>query len=74
MSEPDAAAAFAAFREAVFDDFHLMRRVRQPLPHDAYVDDVVAVGRERGFVFDADAVRAAMRAGQQAWLMQGADP
>ena len=62
---------FAAFREAVFDDHHLAMRLRPPLARDAYVAHVVAVGAELGFRFEAADVRAAMRVGEDAWLMQG---
>ena len=74
MTAQGAMTAFAAFREAVFDGFHLLMRLRRPLERDAYVAEVIAAGAERGFAFDADAVYAALRAGQDAWLMQGTDP
>ena len=35
---------------------------------------MIEAGRERGFIFDEDAVRAVMRAGENTWLLQGADP
>ena len=66
-------AGFAAFRAALFDDFHLLMRLRAALPRDAYLAHVVAIGVERGFAFDESAVRAALREGEQAWLMQGVE-
>ena len=73
MTEPKATAAFAAFREAVFNDFHLLKRLRPPLARDAYVAQVIAVGAAHGFVFDESFVHAAMRDGSDAWLMQGVE-
>ncbi len=64
---------FAAFRDAVFDDVHLMTRLRVPRDRAAYVAEVVAVGVARGFRFDEAAVWAALRAGERTWLLQGAD-
>ena len=65
--------AFAAFREAVFDDDHLLRRLRVPRDRAAYVAELVAEGAARGFRFDEAAVWAALRAGEQTWLSQGED-
>ncbi len=73
MNETDATTAFAAFREAVFDDAALLRDLRLPQARDAYVARVVSVGAANGFVFDEAAVRAALREGEQAWLASGAD-
>ena len=73
MTETTGAAAFAAFRDAVFDDYSLMMWLRAPLERDAYVARVVAVGAERGVHVESSEVWAALRAGEQAWLMQGAD-
>lgn len=70
-ARPD--GGFAAFREAVFDDFHLLMRLRAPRERAAYVAEVVAEGTARGFRFDEAAVWAALRAGEQTWLLQGAD-
>ena len=71
MSETDEVAAFAAFREVVLDDHNLAMWLRLPLERDAYIARVVAAAAERGFRFEAAQVRAAMRAGEEAWLMQG---
>ena len=73
MTRIDPEAAFAAFREAVSTDADLAATLRPPLERDAYVAHVVALGAARGFVFDAAAVRAAMREGEARWLMLGAD-
>ena len=73
MSADEANAVFAAFREEVFDDFHLLKRFRATRERDAFVAHVIAVGSERGFAFDEAAVRAVMRQGEQAWLMQGVE-
>ena len=35
---------------------------------EAFVIEVVAVGAEHGFMFDADDVTAALREGQRLWL------
>lgn len=64
---------FAAFREAVFDDFHLLSRLRIPRERAAYVAEVVAEGIARGFRFDEADVWAALRAGEETWLLQGSD-
>ena len=73
MTGDSTAIAFAAFREKVLDDFHLLLRLRPAQDRDGYVALVVAIGAECGFAFDEAAVRAALREGEMAWLMQGAD-
>ena len=70
MSDIEPSQAFAKFREAVFDDYHLLLRLRTPLARDDYVAQIVAIGAERGFAFDEAAVRAVMREGELTWLMQ----
>ena len=70
---PDAAAAFAAFSEAVVNDASLILLLRPPREREAFVTLVVATGAERGFAFDAAAVRSAMRAGEETWLLQGSE-
>ena len=64
---------FAAFRQTVFDDVHLLVRLRRPRDRATYVADVVAEGSARGFRFDEVDVWAALRAGEQTWLSQGDD-
>ncbi|MGI4764640.1 MAG: hypothetical protein ACRYGP_06195 [Janthinobacterium lividum] len=64
---------FAAFRETVFDDVHLLSRLRASRDRAAHVAAVVAEGAARGFRFDEAAVWAALRAGEQTWLRQGDD-
>lgn len=64
---------FAAFRDAVFDDDYLLKRLRVPCDRAAHVAEVVAEGAARGFRFDEADVWAALRAGEQTWLSQGAD-
>jgi hypothetical protein len=73
VSETQPAAAFAAFREAVLDDAGLLREMRPPQERDAYVAHVVAAGARCGFGFDEASVRAALRDGQERWLMMSAD-
>ena len=70
----DPAAAFATLREAVFDDVHLLHRLRGAADREAFVARVVAVGAASGLVFEADTMRAAMRAGEQRWLTIASDP
>ena len=73
MTGDTGAQAFAAFREAVFDDFSLRAWLHVPFERDAFIARVVASGAERGFIFEAADVRAAVREGEQAWLMQGVE-
>ena len=76
MNDPadDPAAAFAALHEAVFDDVHLLRRLRPAAEREVFVARSVAGGAARGLLFEADTVRAAMRAGEQRWLATAGDP
>lgn len=67
------ALAFAAFREAVHDDYHLMTRLRRPLDRDAYVAKVVEAGAECGFRFEAIDVWNALREGERTWLEQAVE-
>ena len=73
MTDTTRARDFAAFRDAVFDDFHLMMRLRMPRDRAAYVAVVVAAGAAQGFLFDEADVWAALCAGEQVWLLSGAD-
>ncbi len=70
----DSASTFAAFRETVFRDHALLLRLRPAMDREPYVTHIAAVGAERGFVFDEAEVRVAMKEGEMAWLMLGADP
>ena len=73
MAHDPGAKAFAAFRETVFDDFVLASWLRVPLEREAYCKRVVELGADRGFIFEVDDVRAALRDGERAWLMQGCE-
>ena len=73
MADDIGARAFAAFREQVHDDTVLRMWLQVPLEREAYFEQVVAIGAERGFLFHTDAVRAALREGERAWLTQGVE-
>lgn len=66
-------AAFAAFRSTVFADLHLLTCLRVPRERETFAALVVCLGAARGFVFDEATVVAAMREGEDRWLMLGAD-
>ena len=73
MVDDMGSGAFAAFRESVFDDFNLRTWLHVPLEREAYIKRVVAAAADKGFVFDADVVRAALREGELTWLTQGVE-
>ena len=73
MTADDSMAAFAAFRDAVFDEVHLAMRLRRPLERGVFVAQAIALGAARGFVFDEGAVHAALRDGQTVWRTPGAE-
>jgi hypothetical protein len=61
-------AAFAAFRSAVLDDVELQVHLREADSLDAFIDRCAELALPRGYHFDADDVRTAMRSGRMAWL------
>lgn len=60
--------AFAAFRQRVFADANLQRRLRRVTDRTAFLDLVVTLGAEAGYRFDVSDVVAVMQEGQFAWL------
>lgn len=73
MNANDSMTAFAAFRDAVFDNFHLAMRRRRSLERGVFVAQAIAPGAAHGFVFDEGAVNAAAREGQTVWHTPGAE-
>lgn len=70
MSEATAdPAAFETLRTRVFTDAALQRRLRPIIDPEAFIDAVVAAGRDERLHFTADDVRAAMKRGQTTWKM-----
>ncbi|QGM46350.1 GNAT family N-acetyltransferase [Methylocystis heyeri] len=66
LSGPDALQQFRLF---VAGRAELAERLLPFEEIDAFVSEAVAVGAEYGFVFDVEDVMAALRLGQQLWLM-----
>ncbi|MFY9628031.1 MAG: hypothetical protein WAK03_07750 [Methylocystis sp.] len=65
MRDPDALQRFRLFVAGREDLVERLLPVEEP---EAFVIEVVAVGAEHGFMFDADDVTAALREGQRLWL------
>jgi quercetin dioxygenase-like cupin family protein len=63
-------AAFAAFRSAVLDDVEMQARLREVDSSDAFIARCRELASLRGYHFDAEDVRAAMRSGRTAWLQR----
>jgi hypothetical protein len=63
-------AAFAAFRSAVLDDVELQARLREVDSPVAFIERCAQLAVPRGYHFDAEDVRAAMRSGRTAWLQR----
>ena len=61
------ATALGRFRELVLDDDGLRERLRAIEDRDAFIESMVAAGRDRGCAFTADEVRAELRAAQRSW-------
>jgi hypothetical protein len=64
----DASKGFAAFRDRVLDDPALIHAIDIAMDHEAYMAHLVEKGRELGFDFTAEEVRAARQAGHAAFL------
>ncbi len=65
MRDPDALKHFRLFVEGREDLIKRLLPVEEP---ETFIAEVVAVGAEYGFLFDADDVRAALHMDQQLWL------
>jgi hypothetical protein len=63
-------AAFAAFRSAVLDDVELQVHLREADSPDAFIERCGELAVPRGYRFDAEDVRTAMRNGRTAWLQR----
>jgi hypothetical protein len=63
-------AAFAAFRSAVLDDVELQARLREVDSPDDFIARCGELASPRGYHFDAEDVRTAMRSGRTAWLQR----
>ena len=60
--------ALERFRSLVFDEVDLQEQLRQVTDKDLFIDLVVRVGEERGFSFNAEDVKDALRANRRAWI------
>jgi hypothetical protein len=63
-------AAFAAFRSAVLHDVELQACLREMDSPDAFIRRCGELAAPRGYHFDAEDVRTAMRSGRTAWLQR----
>jgi mannose-6-phosphate isomerase-like protein (cupin superfamily) len=63
-------AAFAAFRSAVLDDVELQARLREVDSPDDFIARCGELASPRGYHFDAEDVRTAMRSGRTTWLQR----
>lgn len=59
--------AWQQFRELVLGDCDLQGRLREPVDRETFISLTVQVGREHGFAFSDDEVRAGLRASQRLW-------
>jgi hypothetical protein len=64
-SSPDALEQFC---DAVFEDVAIQERLRQVADKELFIDLVVRVGEENGFVFNADDVQEAYRSKRRDWI------
>jgi hypothetical protein len=64
----DAAPAFVAFHRLVVADPALFAQLAAETENDAFFAAAVRLGRERGFDFTADDVKAALQAARRAWI------
>jgi hypothetical protein len=63
-------AGFAAFRRAVLNDVELQIHMREADSPDAFIERCRELAVPRGYYFDAEDVRTAMRNGRTAWLQR----
>jgi hypothetical protein len=59
---------FARFRELVWSDPELARRLWETPEHEAFVALAIRLGEERGLLFTSEDVHHAMSSGRLAWL------
>lgn len=62
------ATAFAGFQRLVVSDTALFEQLAAVCAPDAFATVAVQLGAERGLVFTADEVRAALHAARRAWI------
>ena len=60
--------SFEQFRQAVFRDAALQRRLRETKDKDSLYSLTLQLGAERGHTFDAGDLENALREGWLAWL------
>jgi hypothetical protein len=59
---------FCEFRELVLQEKGLQLLLRDIEDRDEFVNSVIAIGRECGFMLTRDDVDAAMLAGRRSWI------
>jgi hypothetical protein len=62
------AEEFEKFRALVFEDLGLQRQLLAEPEVEPFLELVAAVGRERGFAFGGDELRAAMAEARRSWF------
>jgi len=65
---PSSPAALERFCGVVFEDVSLQEPLRQVNDRELFIDLVVRLGDERGFNFNAQDVKEALRARRRAWI------
>ncbi len=66
--KPSSPEALRGFCDLVFQDVGLQGRLRQVSDKALFIDLVVRLGEESGFSFNAEDVRATLRANRHAWI------